>query len=98
MTEPYWAQAATLLTPNTWNYIGTTAPMAVDPGVLTVSDAVTWFEADNSLPVGAHACLIAVCGSEQDPRPITRDQAASYPGLNTFEDFRQFVRDQNNVA
>lgn len=97
-SDVYWAESATLLTPDNWNYINTTDPMTVNPGVLTVSNTVTWLEADNPLAAGSHACLIAVGGSEQDPHPITRNQAASYPTLASFEDFRQFVRDSNNVA
>jgi len=96
--DVYWAEPATLLTPNSWNYIGTTDPMTVNPGVLTVSNVVAWLEAENPLPFNAHACLIAVAGSQQDPRPITPDEAASYPTLASFEDFRQFVRNHNNVA
>lgn len=96
--DVYWAEGSTLLTPDNWNYIGTTDPMTVNPGVLTVSNAVVWHEADNPLATGAHACLIAVVGSQQDPKPITPNEAASFPTLAAFEDFRQFVRDRNNVA
>ena len=102
----YWSEASTLLTPQNWNYIGTTDPMTVpqqDPNnplqTLTVSDpAVVWEAADNPLASGAHACLIAVAGSEQDPKPITPGVAASFGAVGSFSSFGDFVRAHNNVA
>lgn len=95
----YWSEASTLLSPSSWNYLGTTDPMTVDPGTLTVSDpAVVWASVDNPLPLGHHACLIAVAGSEQESKPISVDEVPSYTSVTDFNTFSEFVRSSNNVA
>src|SRR5262249_23562070 len=50
----YWSEVATLVTPNMWNLIGTTAPVSVPQGnTLVVTDPVTWAAGDLP-PAGDH--------------------------------------------
>jgi hypothetical protein len=68
--QVFWAVPSTLLTPDQWNLIGTTAPIDVDQGEkLVVSPGVLWAKANR--PVAAeHCCLIAVVDSLDDPAPL----------------------------
>jgi len=95
-TDVYWSEVATLVTPDTWSYIGQTGPMVVQPGVLTVSDAIVW--PPNEIPATGHYCFIGVTGSEQDIKSISPNEAASYPEFADFDDFRAFIRGHNNVT
>lgn len=95
-TDVYWSEVSTLVTPDQWHYIGQTAPMMVQPGELTVSDALVW--PPNEIPVQGHYCMVGVTGSEQDVKPISPKEAASYPTFANLDDFRAFIRGHNNVT
>ena len=87
----YWSEVATLVTPNMWNLIGTTAAVNVPQGnTLVVAGPLTW-PAAALPPIGDHACFIAAVGSAADPTP---------PPLPTTDwtNFLAFVRNNNNVA
>jgi hypothetical protein len=88
--QVFWSEVATLVTPNMWTPVGTTTIPTVPTGdQLTVSDAIVWSAAD--LPPAGHYCLVAVIGSGADPAP---DPAT----FATFDQFRQFVRANNNAT
>lgn len=88
--QVFWSEVATLVTPNMWTPVGTTTIPTVPTGdQLTVSDAVVWSAAD--LPPAGHYCLVAVIGSGADPAP---DPAT----FATFDQFREFVRANNNAT
>ena len=84
----FWSEVSTLVTPNMWNLIGTTAPVtAPDDDSLVVTDGVTWAEAD--IPGTGHYCFVALLDHPNDPAPVL---PASFPS------FSSFIRDNNNVA
>ncbi|WP_299612884.1 S8 family peptidase [uncultured Tateyamaria sp.] len=84
----FWSEVSTLVTPNMWNLIGTTAPVtAPDDDSLVVADGVTWQEAD--IPGPGHYCFVAILDHPADPAPVL---PASFPS------FSSFIRDNNNVA
>jgi hypothetical protein len=86
----FWSEVATLVTPDMWTPVGSTTIPTVPTGdQLTVSDAVVWSAAD--IPAAGHYCLVAVIGSGADPAP---DPAT----FATFDQFRQFVRANNNAT
>jgi hypothetical protein len=86
----FWSEVATLVTPDMWTPVGSTTIPTVPTGdQLTVSDAVVWSAAD--VPAAGHYCLVAVIGSGADPAP---DPAT----FTTFDQFRQFVRANNNAT
>jgi hypothetical protein len=90
--QVFWAAPpATLLTPDKWNLIGTTAPIDVPAGdTLSVAGGLLWPAADR--PAGAEHCWLgAVAGSLLDPAPLL-------PPPNDFDAFIAFLRFSNNVA
>jgi len=95
--QVFWAVPSTLLTPDQWNLIGTTAPIDVDQGEkLVVSPGVLWAKANR--PVAAeHCCLIAVVDSLDDPAPLL-PPANLPPPAAPWDAFFAFVQAGNNVA
>ncbi len=86
----YWSEVATLLTPNTWNLIGTvTLPNVPTGDILTVSPALTWPNAQ--IPAQGHYCFVCLIGTTNDPAP----NPASFM---TWANFEVFVRNNNNVT
>jgi serine protease len=86
----YWSEVATLVTPDMWNFVGTTNLANVPVGnILTVSDAITWPSA--SLPPVGHHCFVATVGTADDPVPPLAN-------LNNFANFENFIRNDNNVT
>ena len=86
----FWSEVATLVTPDMWTPVGTTTIPTVPTGdQLTVSDAIVWSTAD--IPSAGHYCLVAVIGTGDDPAP----NPATF---TTFDQFRQFVRANNNAT
>jgi hypothetical protein len=87
----YWSEVATLITPNMWNLIDTTAPVNVPQGnTLVVTDALTWAAA-NLPAAGDHACFVAILNQAQDPAP------PPLPATD-WDSFTAFIRNNNNVA
>jgi len=90
----YWSEVSTLVTPEMWRLIGTTAPVNVPVGnTLVVTPELVWPKTD--LPVtGDHACFVAILDQASDPAPPI---PASGPGFD-WNMFLNLVRAQNNVT
>jgi serine protease len=89
----YWSEVATLVTPNMWHFIGNTAPIDVPVGdTLVVSAPLTWSSASLP-PAGTHQCFVGILRHPQDPAPPIPSAA----GFD-FNDFREFIRNNNNVT
>lgn len=86
----YWSPVSTLVTPNLWTLIGTTAPVDVPTGnTLVVTPSITWAQAD--VPASGHHCFVAILNHPQDPAP-------PIPGPTDWNGFRDLIRNNNNVA
>jgi serine protease len=86
----YWSPPSTLITPNQWNLVGTTAPVNVPAGnTLVVAPGITWPAAQ--VPPSGHYCFVALASHPGDPAPPT-------PASMTWNDFTALVRNQNNVT
>lgn len=86
----YWSPASTLVTPNLWTEIGTINVPSVPAGnILTVSDPLIWSAAD--IPATGHYCFVGVVNHAQDPAPLLAN-------LNQWDNFRAFIRNNNNVT
>lgn len=89
----YWSEVATLVTPDMWNLIGTTALVNVPQGnTLVVADPLSWPAAN--IPATGHYCFVALLNHPQDPAPPLP------PGPPNFDwdEFRSFIRNHNNVT
>lgn len=91
--DVYWSEVGTLITPNLWHFIGTTAPVNVPVGnTLVVANPLTWIS--GSLPPpDTHQCFVGILTHAQDPAPPV-------PGPANFDwdDFIAFIRNHNNVT
>jgi hypothetical protein len=86
----YWSPVSTLVTPDLWSLVGSTTISNVPSGdVLTVSDAITWSASD--VPGTGHYCFVGLVGYDGDPAPDPAD-------FRNWDDFRRFVRANNNVT
>ncbi len=86
----YWSPVATLVTPNLWHLIGSVTIPNVPVGEqLTVSDAITWNQSD--IPSPGHYCFVGIIGNDSDPAPELAD-------FLNWDNFRRFIRDNNNVT
>ncbi len=86
----FWSPASTLVTPDLWTEIGTATFPTVPAGdVLTVSNTLTWLQAD--LPAAGHYCFVGLVGNAQDPAPNPSD-------FNDWDTFCRFIRENNNVT
>lgn len=86
----YWSAVSTLVTPATWNLIGTTAPVNVPTGnTLAVAPGLTWPAAQ--IPATGHYCFVAVLDHPQDPAP-------PIPGPTDWTGFLNMIRNTNNVT
>ncbi|TVP52446.1 MAG: hypothetical protein EA349_15635 [Halomonadaceae bacterium] len=89
----HWSPVATLLTPDLWTLVGTSAPVNAPTGdALVVTDAIIWPGAQ--VPAPGHYCLVALLDHPQDPAPPLP------PGPPEFDwdAFRGFIRAHNNVT
>jgi serine protease len=87
----YWSDVATLITPASWNLIGSvTIPSVPVSDILTVSNAITWPSA--SIPGVAHYCFVATLEHVNDPAPPTPASAL------TWSQFYDLIRNHNNVT
>lgn len=88
----YWSEVSTLVTPNLWHLIGTTAPVNVPAGdTLVVTNALTWNKTD--IPATGHYCFVGLLNCAQDPAP-----PVPAPAGFDWDDFRAFIRNHNNVT
>ena len=89
-TQIFWSPAATLVTPDLWTPVGTvTVPNVPMGDILTVSGALTWPQAQ--IPGPGHYCFVALAGTVGDPAPAPAD-------FVDFNNFRNFIRNNNNVT
>ncbi len=88
----YWSEVSTLVTPDMWTLIGTSAPVNAPVGdTLVVADPITWPAA--SIPGPGHYCLIATLDLFQDPAPpIPPETDFDWGG------FKAYIRNHNNVT
>lgn len=86
----FWSPVATLVTPDLWSLVGTTTIPSVPVGeLLTVSNAITWQQAD--IPGPGHYCFVGLIGTADDPAPGPID-------FLNWNNFRAFIRNNNNVT
>lgn len=86
----YWSPVSTLVTSDLWNLVGsTTIPNVPTGNLLTVSDAIVWPAED--IPATGHYCFVGLIGNAQDPAPDPAE-------FLNFDNFRQFIRNNNNVT
>lgn len=86
----HWSPAASLVTPDLWTEIGSATFPTVPAGdVLTVSNALTWYQAD--LPAAGHYCFVGLVGNDHDPAPNPSD-------FTDWDTFCRFIRENNNVT
>ena len=97
-TDVYWSEVSTLVTPNFWNFIGTTNPIDVPTGdTLVVADPITWSQAD--IPHEGHYCFVGITGNTYDPHTLTQADVAGWAtGAMTWEGYYDLIRGNNNVA
>ena len=88
--DVYWSPPATLVTPDLWTFVGTTTIPLIPTGEqLTCSDAITWPAA--AIPGPGHYCFVGIIGTTGDPAPLPAD-------FVNFDNFRLFIRNNNNVT
>jgi len=86
----YWAPPSTLLTPDLWTLLGSTALPSVPTGnLLTVSSGITWPSA--AIPAPGHYCFISILDAPRDPGPAPAD-------FLDWNNFTTFIRNNNNVT
>jgi hypothetical protein len=86
----FWSPVATLVTPDLWTLVDTIILPNVPIGEqLTVSDAIVWQQSD--IPGAGHYCFIGLIGNAVDPAPGPAD-------FLNWENFRRFIRENNNVT
>jgi serine protease len=86
----FWAPVATLVTPDLWTPVGSAVLPTVPTGnVLTVSPEIVWPTA--AIPGPGHYCFVGLLDHPQDPAPDPGD-------LLDFDNFRRFIRENNNVT
>jgi hypothetical protein len=70
--------------------VGSTNIPSVPTGdLLTVSDAIVW--PSGAIPASGHYCFVTLIGHADDPAPAPTD-------FLNWENFRQFIRANNNVT
>lgn len=86
----FWSPPSTLVTPDLWTFIGSTTIASVPTGnQLTVSNSLTWPSA--AIPAPGHYCFVGLIGTGNDPAPAPAD-------FLNFDNFRTFIRANNNVT
>lgn len=86
----FWSEVAALVTPDMWTLVGSaTLPSVPAANVLTVTDEIVWPAA--AIPAEGHYCFVATLDTAGDPAPLLAD-------LMNFDNFRSFIRNNNNVT
>ncbi len=86
----YWSPVSTLVTPDLWTLVGTSTYPSVPSGdLLTVGTEIVWAVAD--IPGPGHYCYVGIVDSPGDPAPLLTD-------LVDFDNFRTFIRNNNNAT
>ena len=90
----YWSPAATLVSPNLWNFLGLSGSSAlayVPKGnlVQVSSPGITWLS--SNIPGPSHYCFVVILAHGYVPVP-------NLGTFNTFKDFVDYVYAHNNIA
>lgn len=86
----FWSPASTLVTPDLWTSVGAVnIPNVPNTNALTVSDPLVWPSA--AIPGTGHYCFVGLIGTANDPAPQPAD-------FVDFDNFRTFIRKNNNVT
>ena len=86
----YWSLASTLVTPDRWTLIGTSAPVNVPAGdTLVVTDPIVWPAA--GIPAAGDYCFSAILNQDSDLAP-------AIPPEGNWDGYLRFIRNNNNVA
>lgn len=85
--DVYWMQPSTLPTPASWNLIGTIPATTVDVGDFDIAGPLIW----NTVPSEGHYCFVAVVAAPDDLAP-------AHGTISNIEDFRDFIRNNNNIT
>lgn len=86
----FWSPVSTLVTPDLWTLVGgTTLPSVPSGDVLTVSNGIVWPSA--RIPAPGHYCFVGIVGNGRDPAPSPAD-------FLDWDNFRRFIRENNNVT
>jgi hypothetical protein len=86
----YWSEVATLVTPSTWQLIGSvTLPLIPAGDLLTVSPALLW--PSGAIPGTGHYCFVVVLEHPNDPAPPT-------PAPLDWSTFQDLIRAHNNIT
>ena len=86
----YWSPVSTLVTPDLWTLVGTSTYASVPTGnLLTAGTEIVWAEADTPAP--GHYCYVGLVDAPADPAPLLAD-------LVDFDNFRTFIRNNNNAT
>jgi serine protease len=86
----YWSELSTLVTPDRWNLIGTSAGVNVPAGdTLVVTDPIVWRAKD--IPAAGHYCFLGILNQESDLAPLL-------PPATDWDGFVAFIRNHNNVT
>ncbi len=88
----YWSEVATLITPDMWNFIGTSSSVNVPVGdTLVVTDKIIWNKTE--IPPTGHYCFVGLLNSALDPAPPIPPSA----GFD-WTDFYNLIRNYNNIT
>ena len=86
----HWSEVATLVTPDSWNLVGATAPVDVPQGdTIVVAGPLTWPAAE--IPATGHYCFVGMLNHAQDAVP-------PLPGPADWNGFTALIRNQNNIT
>lgn len=86
----YWSEVSTLVTPDMWSLIGTTAPVDVPQGdTLVVAGPVVWPKAQ--IPATGHYCFVGIADQAVDAAP-------PLPSALDWNGFTSLIRNHNNVT
>ena len=88
--QVFWSPVSTLVTPDLWTLVGTSNVASVPTGdLLTVGSEIVWDSAD--IPAPGHYCYVGLVDAPADPAPLMAD-------LVNFDNFRTFIRNNNNAT
>ena len=88
--QVYWSPVSTLVTPDLWTLVGTSTHASVPTAdLLTVGSEIVWATAD--IPAPGHYCYVGIVDAPGDPAPLLTD-------LVDFDNFRTFIRNNNNAT
>jgi hypothetical protein len=94
----YWAEPATLVSPDQWTLVGSVdIPLVPAGNVITVSPPIVWPAA--SIPGAGHYCFVATLYHPKDPGANPIDLASLTAAWKLdWEQFFRLVRANNNIT